>query len=90
MIMKIFQMYSKSLSFTCTIALLLTTGVRAADWSIQPELQEYFKEEVQSIEARSRELLNPENGASWEQQQPKLRRQLSEMLGLYPCQNEPR
>ena len=84
MIMQLFQMRSMPRIFYYTIAFILITGIHAADWSIHPDLQDYFQSEVQSIEARSKQLLNPESGKLWEQQQPELRRQLSEMMGLYP------
>jgi dienelactone hydrolase len=84
MIMKLFRIRSILPTFYYTFALFLFSGVHAADWSIHPVLQDYFEVEVQSIGARSQELINLESGELWKQQQPELRRQLSEMLGLYP------
>ncbi|MBL6844956.1 MAG: acetylxylan esterase, partial [Verrucomicrobiae bacterium] len=70
------------LTFIGTVLLVL--GINAADWSIHPDLKGYFESEVEDIEKQSQKWLNPATAELWKQQAPELRRQLSEMLGLYP------
>ncbi|MDB4663812.1 alpha/beta hydrolase family protein, partial [Verrucomicrobia bacterium] len=65
-------------------AILLVLGINAADWSIHPDLKDYFESEVEDIEKQSQQWLNPASAELWKQQEPELRRQLSEMLGLDP------
>ena len=84
MIMRSLKLLSFLLVSLCAVYLICVQMVVAADWSIHPDLQEYFESEVKSIEAESYRLLHPENAEQWERQKPELRRQLAEMLGLDP------
>lgn len=77
-------MYSMPRLLTFIGTVLLVLGINAADWSIHPDLKGYFESEVEDIEKQSQKWLNPATAELWKQQAPELRRQLSEMLGLYP------
>ncbi|MDB4665438.1 prolyl oligopeptidase family serine peptidase [Verrucomicrobia bacterium] len=56
----------------------------AADSSIDRELSAYFEKEVGQLEARTRGIMDASTPGDWKGQQPELRRQLAEMLGLDP------
>lgn len=72
----------------CVVWLMLSVAINsplfAADWSIHPDLNDYFEAEVSHIESHTHQLMHPADPAAWNRQKPELKRQLAEMLGLDP------
>jgi len=66
------------------LSALINFSSFAADWSIHPDLKDYFETEVRSIESHTHRLMHPTDAAAWDRYKPELKRQLAEMLGLDP------
>ncbi|MFZ9091425.1 MAG: hypothetical protein ACO3FE_15200, partial [Planctomycetaceae bacterium] len=67
----------------CFVFAFALPQIHAQGWSLNdhPELAAFFEEQVAAIEARN-ELTQVESLEAWEQQRPRLREELFDMLGL--------
>lgn len=67
------------------VLILTCSGLFAADRSLKdnPDLERYFEAEVSTIE-QQQSLFNYQSLEEWKTEQPKLRAQLFDMLGLHP------
>lgn len=69
----------------CLVFAFALPQIHAQGWSLNdhPELAAFFEEQVAAIETRN-ELTQVESLEAWEQQRPRLREELFDMLGLSP------